>query len=301
MSYRLRIATRKSPLAQWQANHVVDLLTGVNEDLSCELVLLSTRGDETPGASLADAGGKGLFLKELELALISGEVDLAVHSMKDVPTQLDSQFRLSSIGIRGAVNDVLVSALPFERLSKDAKIGTSSVRRKALLGYLYQRSNIENVRGNVQTRLKKLDSGQVDALVLAGAGLERLGISSHVMTRFSARKFVPSPGQGILAVEYLQHREDIAQLLVPCVDAETEAASLAERHITSRLGADCALPMGVHCAVDNQNFDIHSIVLDPQGQKAISVRYQSNEAMQAAEEVARRLLDSGADELLNIA
>ena len=298
MSQQLRIATRKSPLAIWQAEHVANLLSTAHPEVVCELVPLSTSGDEIKDIALTAEGGKGLFLKELETALLEGEADLAVHSMKDVPIHIDPRFRLTTIGRRAAPEDVLVSSCSMKNLSKDAIFGTTSVRRKALLSYLYKQTNVVAVRGNVQTRLSKLDRGEVDALILAKAGLERLGLTDRIQSVLPVSSFIPAVAQGVLAVEYLYVREDLGLLLESLVDQDVEMSCQAERHVAQELEADCALPIGVHCQREGDHFDIQAIVLDESGSHILQVQCQDSDPAKVAAVAAKRLVDSGARELL---
>jgi len=247
----LVIATRESPLALWQAQHVLDLLT--QRGLRVGLLGMTTRGDQILDRSLSKVGGKGLFVKELELALEDGRADLAVHSLKDVPMDLPPGFALACVMAREDPRDAWVSnrcASPAE-LPPDAVVGTSSLRRMVLLRALFARIGrvdirIEPLRGNVNTRLRKLDEGQFDAIVLAAAGLKRLGMAQRIRHAFAPADMLPAAGQGAMGIEVLAHREELVRLLEPLAHRPTWLAVAAERAVSQAMGGSCSMPLAAH-------------------------------------------------------
>ena len=297
----IQIATRRSPLAIWQAGYVRDLLCDVYGDLICTLVPLQTRGDERIEQPLSEVGGKGLFLKELEVALLNQEADIAVHSMKDVPATQPRGLRLHSIGPRGPVRDVWISDTDYFSLTEYTRIGTSSSRRKALFKHCFKRGQFVEIRGNVQTRLKKLSDGEVDALILAEAGLARLEMQGRVRSKLPLDVFVPAAGQGVIAVEYAEERNEISELLMPLVDNEVESAVQAERRVVELLGGDCTLPFGSYCDVAEGKFSLTAVALSTEGDHAIYAKTRNVDWRVAAETVASRLEKQGATRLLGSA
>ena len=268
---RVRIATRASPLALWQAERVRTLI-GRTSAVRVDLVPLTTDGDRQATAPLADGGGKGLFVKALETALTEGRADLAVHSMKDMPTVPPAGFTVTTIGPRADARDALVAGPgTFDTLPDGARVGSSSPRRRAQLLFARPDLVVVPMRGNVGTRLAKLDAGEADALVLACAGLDRLEVGGRVSQRLSIDICLPAPGQGALAVEYAAEREDLAGLLAPAVDVPTERAVAAERTLTRALGADCTTPLGAYATLDGDAITLRSTLLDADGQHAWSV------------------------------
>lgn len=295
----IRIATRRSRLAVWQAEHVKRLIENHMSDVNCELVPMDTTGDLTRERPLRSVGGKGLFLKELENALLDDRADLAVHSMKDVPIHLETGFSVQSIGKRGSAHDVLVSNSAIHELPTAATIGTSSSRRRALLAHVYKRSKTVEVRGNVETRLRKLDEGQMDGLVLAAAGLERLGLKERICSVLPKDVFVPAAGQGVLAAEFLNDREEICALLEALRERDVEQAARAERFVAESVGADCFGAFGAHCEKVKNGYRLSAIVLAESGEQAIQAVIEHSDALRAAETVGQRLLRHGAVELLS--
>jgi hydroxymethylbilane synthase len=237
---RLIIATRRSRLALWQAEHVKRRLEAQHRGLEVALLALSTRGDELLDARLDNVGGKGLFVKELENAMAEGRADLAVHSIKDVPAELPPGFVLAAITAREDPRDAFVSTRygSFEALPPGGIVGTSSLRREAQIAARHPSLAITLLRGNVETRLAKLDRGEYDAIVLAVAGLARLGLESRVRLKLPVEEMLPAPGQGALGIECLAARSDVLALLAPFADAATSACVRAERTVSRALG-DC--------------------------------------------------------------
>lgn len=294
----IRIATRRSRLAMWQANHVKRLIENRNSGLNCELLPMNTSGDVLVDRTLQGEGGKGLFLKELEKALVDNQADLAVHSLKDVPIHLEAGLTLKSIGERGSAHDVFVSNFEIHELPVGSKIGTSSSRRRALLAHVYKRSETVPIRGNVETRLRKLDEGEVDGLVLAAAGLERLELEKRVRSILPKNVFVPAVGQGVLAAEFRDDRRDILALLSELSEPDVEATSRAERLVAEIVGADCAGAFGVHCEKVDLVYKLTAIALSDSGERAIQTEIEHKDAPTAAEEAGQRLLKLGAATLL---
>ena len=230
---KLVIATRRSRLALWQADHIKHRLEALHRGLSVETLALSTRGDELIDRRLDQAGGKGLFVKELEQAMSDGRADLAVHSIKDVPAELPPGFTLAAITAREDPRDVFVSR-SYQKLAempRGASVGTSSLRRGAQIAERYPQLEIRLLRGNVDTRLAKLDRGEYDAIVLAVAGLERLGLAARATAHLEVDEMLPAPGQGALGIECLAARVDVAALLAPLADSATTACVRAERAV----------------------------------------------------------------------
>jgi hydroxymethylbilane synthase len=244
----LRIATRKSPLALWQSEHVAARLREAHPGLVVELVPMSTRGDEVLDRSLAAIGGKGLFLKELEEAMLRGEADLAVHSLKDVPMELPEPFELACVMERADPRDALVSNryADLSELPAGGVVGTSSLRRAAQLRERFPQLRIEPLRGNLDTRLAKLDGGGYDAIVLAAAGLKRLGLAARIRRVLTPEESLPAPGQGVLGIEVRRDAEAVRQALAFLEHPPTRLEAEAERAVSRRLGGNCRTPLAAY-------------------------------------------------------
>ena len=244
----LRIATRKSPLALWQANFVKDRLEALYPDLRVELVPMSTQGDKILDTPLAKVGGKGLFVKELETAMLEGRADIAVHSLKDVPMELPTGFSLACVMEREDPRDAFVSPryASLDALPQGAVVGTSSLRRQVLLQALRPDLQIEPLRGNLDTRLRKLDEGQYDAIVLAAAGLKRLGLQERIRTEFATTDMLPAAGQGALGIEIRSDRQDLMDALAPLAHQDTWLTVTAERAVSRAMGGSCSMPLAAH-------------------------------------------------------
>lgn len=294
----LRIATRKSALALWQAEHVAGRLRAIHPGLAVELVPLSTRGDEVLDKPLASIGGKGLFLKELEIALLDGRADIAVHSLKDVPAELEPSFALGAVLARADAADAFVSR-HYEQLAElpqGARVGTSSLRRQAQLRALRPDLAIVDLRGNVNTRLAKLERGDYDAIVLACAGLERLGLGQHIRSRLTAPHWLPAPGQAAIAVEVRADDSATADRLSVLDDADTRLAVTAERAMNQTLGGSCTVPVGAWCERDGTHLDLRGLVGDTATGRLLHAHAQgaADDPVALGHEVAQRLLDQGA-------
>lgn len=261
-SSRVVIATRESPLALWQAEHVRALLAGRHAGLEVSLLGMTTRGDQILDRTLSKVGGKGLFVKELEVALSERRADLAVHSLKDVPMQLAPEFTLSAIMAREDPRDCLVSNryAALDELPRGARVGTSSLRRELMLRARFPQLTIASIRGNVGTRLAKLDRGDFDALVMAAAGLKRLGHADRIREVIPTSVFLPAPGQGALGIETRSGDAPIAALVAPLDDAATHAATRAERGVSRGLGGSCQVPLAAYAEVEGDVLHLRALV-----------------------------------------
>ncbi|MFC1702652.1 hydroxymethylbilane synthase [Pseudomonadota bacterium] len=298
----LRIATRKSALALWQANHVQALLLEAHPDIEIELVKIVTQGDRILDRPLAEIGGKGLFLKELERAMLDGEADLAVHSMKDVPASMADGLVLDAVLPRANPYDALVSrnAQRLVDLPAGSRIGTSSLRRKSQLLALRPDLEVADLRGNVDTRLKKLDEGQYDAIILACAGLERLGLGERITETLKMPDWLPASTQGIIG---LQCREDDAAtraLIEPLADSDTMVVACAERAVARVLEATCQVPLAVHAVLDGGMVRLKSMISTPDGKQSIQAAGEAStsQAVELGERVAADLLKNGAGKII---
>lgn len=302
MKKTLKIATRQSPLALWQAEYIRDRLEQLHPQLQVELVTFVTQGDKILDTPLAKIGGKGLFVKELEAALMDGRADLAVHSMKDVPMQLPEGLELAVICEREDPFDAFVSNNyeKFEDLPQGAKLGTSSLRRKSQI--LKQRPDLEviDLRGNVGTRLSKLDAGQYDAIILASAGLKRLGLSERIRHSLTAEVSLPAVGQGALGLECRSNDQEILDLIMPLMHAETNACVRAERAFNAYLEGGCQVPIAGFATLDNQTLSLEGRVGSADGQTLLRSNVQGapEDAEKLGVQLAQNLLQQGAGELL---
>ena len=301
-SRKLVIATRASRLALWQAEHVQARLLSIYPQAQVELLKLSTRGDEILDRSLSKVGGKGLFIKELEYALLDGRADLAVHSLKDVPVDMETPFELSTILARADCRDAFVSN-DYENLSDlpaGAIVGTSSLRREAQLKARYPELVIHALRGNLDTRLGKLDQGEYAAIILAAAGLERLGLSHRIRSRMTTEDSLPAAGQGALGIEILQSRSDLRELLAPLSCPETSVCALAERSVSRALGGSCQVPLAAYARLAGEHLRIQALVATPDGKTIYRAELQgaSDQAEQLGFSVAQDLIAQGAGEIL---
>ncbi len=297
---QITIATRESALALWQAEFIREQLIKANPDLKVSLLGMTTKGDQWLNAPLKEIGGKGLFIKELEVAMLEGKADLAVHSVKDLPAHLPEGFSLPVIGFRDDVRDVLVGAPGgIDSLPAQAKIGSSSPRRQAQL--LAQRPDlqVESIRGNVQTRLHKLDSGEFDAIILAQAGLSRLGIQRSDVSFMDVEQSLPAPGQGALGIEVLSD-SPVIELLDGLLQPDVARCVQAERGISAGLGADCALPVAAHAVLDEQGaIFLQALVAAPDGSQILRAEGRDTDPKLLAARVVADLLGRGAQDILD--
>ncbi len=298
----IRIATRKSELALWQARHVAERLRQLSEVDAVELVPMSTRGDEILDKSLQKIGGKGLFIKELEVAMQAGTADIAVHSMKDVPAMMPAGFCIAAILDRANPKDALVSAgdIGFADLPKGATIGSSSLRRQAQLKAQRPDLQIIPLRGNVNTRLAKLAAGQYDAIILASAGLERLGLDAHITSQFDTDMMLPASAQGVIGVECREGRKDLRDVLARLEDPASKLTTTAERAVSATLDANCQSPVASFAELTRDTLSIAALVASPDGSTVIRRRVEgrSTDAEALGVQVANELLDAGAGKLL---
>jgi len=263
------IATRESRLALWQAEHVQALLRALSHEVT--LLGMTTQGDQILDRALSQVGGKGLFVKELEIALEEGRADLAVHSLKDVPMELPPGFELACVMQREDPRDALVSNryASLEDLPQGAIVGTSSLRRMALLRALRPDLKIEPLRGNLDTRLRKLDEGQYDAIVLAAAGLKRLGLGERIRAVFEPGVMLPAAGQGALGIEVRTQRSDVSAALTTLVHQETWLAVSAERAVSRAMGGSCSMPLAAYATLSGSTLTLDAAWGDPDGKLAL--------------------------------
>jgi hydroxymethylbilane synthase len=297
----LRIGSRGSQLALWQANHIAGKLREQGHEVSIEII--RTTGDAMQTLTFAQVGAKGMFTKEIEEALVEGRVDLAVHSLKDLPTELAEPFTLAAIPERADASDAFVSIEyeTFAALPPGSRVGTSSLRRQAQLRA--QRRDLEYVefRGNVDTRLRKLAEGQVEAVILAAAGLERLGRTEHIRERFSALVLCPAAGQGALAIETRADDAETIEALNFLDDPTTRFAVTAERAALGALGGGCQVPIGIYCEPVVNGYRIAGTVATPDGSGVVRAELDHQEGASPdalGEKLARRLFEQGAEALL---
>lgn len=303
MNKTLRIATRKSALALWQTNHVKALLQAAHPDLGIELVKIVTEGDRILDRPLAEIGGKGLFLKELERAMLEGEADLAVHSMKDVPASMADGLVLDAVLPRANPYDALVSrnGSLLADLPAGSRIGTSSLRRKSQLLALRPDLEVADLRGNVDTRLRKLDEGQYDAIILACAGLERLGLGERITETLQPPDWLPASTQGIIGLQCREDDRDTRALIEPLADAGAMVVASAERAVARVLQATCQVPLAAHAVLADGVVRLRSVVGTTDGAETISAEGEAPAADAAAlgERVAAELLEKGAGRIIS--
>jgi hydroxymethylbilane synthase len=299
----LRIATRRSKLALWQAEHVAALLRRAHPGIGIELVPLTTQGDRIQDRSLAAIGGKGLFIKELEIALQEQRADIAVHSMKDVPAEIPPEFMIAAVLERVDARDALVArngVAGLEDLPPGARVGTSSLRRQAQLCAARPDLRIEMLRGNVDTRLRRLDAGDLDAILLACAGLMRLGLESRIGARLDPKLCLPAVGQGIIGIECRGADARTRALLQALEDAGTRQALEAERAFAARLAGSCQSPIAAYAQLQGERLSLEGLVAEPDGSRVLRDGVQGSAAQGVAlgEQLAERLLAAGAGALL---
>ena len=298
----LKIATRQSPLALWQANYVKDRLQQLYPDLTIELVPMVTKGDVILDSPLAKIGGKGLFVKELENALLNKEADIAVHSMKDVPMQFPEGLGLAVICQREDPRDAFVSHSyrTFAELPQGAVVGTSSLRRQCQLKALRPDLDIRSLRGNLGTRLSKLDNGYYNAIILASAGLIRLGLADRIASFIDVEQSLPAAGQGAVGIECRTDDAQVQALLAPLADAETTYCVLAERAMNNHLQGGCQVPIGGYAVLQQGQLYLRALVGDIDGSRII--RAEGKSPVENAEalgvQIAEQLLAQGADKIL---
>jgi hydroxymethylbilane synthase len=302
MSQTIRIATRKSPLAMWQAEHVAAELKKAHPGLQVELHGMSTQGDKILDTPLAKIGGKGLFIKELEQGLMADQADIAVHSMKDVPVELPVGLHLAVIMTREDPRDAFVSNRyqNLDQLPEGACVGTSSLRRQSQLVEQRPDLKIKSLRGNVNTRLRKLDDGEYDAIVLAAAGLIRLGFEARITALIGPEQSLPAIGQGAVGIECRIDDKRVNELIAPLHHQETAACVMAERAMNRRLNGGCQVPIAGYAMLESGNLWLRGLVGEPDGSQIIrgEVEGSVEEAQAMGEGLAERLLEWGADSIL---
>jgi hydroxymethylbilane synthase len=298
----IRIASRESALAMVQSEWVAAQLREMHAGCKVEILGMTTKGDQILDKPLAMIGGKGLFIKELEVALEEGRADIAVHSMKDVPMTLPDGFAATIVGARENVRDAFVSNRyqSLEELPKGAIVGTSSLRRESQLRHHFPEMRIEPLRGNVNTRLKKLDDGEFDAIILAAAGLKRLGFEARIKTELDDVRFIPAIAQGALGIEYRADRADVAAWLAPFANSATTAIVAAERALGRALTGSCDVPLGGRGQVVDGKLHLEGFVALPDGSRvirdAVTGSIKDPEALGAA--LGKLLIEQGANEIL---
>lgn len=298
------IATRESALAMWQAHHVRDRLCALYPGLEVRILGMTTEGDRRLGSSLAKIGGKGLFVKELEGALAQGHADLAVHSMKDVPMHLPDGFMLGAILEREDPRDAFVSNRyrALAELPPGARVGTSSLRRESQLRAHHPRLDVQPLRGNVNTRLRKLDQGEYDGIILAAAGLRRLEFGARITALLEATMSIPAAGQGALGIECLSARADVHALLRPLVHDATSWCVQAERAVSRALAGSCVVPLGAHARFEGGAVELDAFVASPDGRRMARAHARApdmaGDPQALAEQAVQQLITQGAREIL---
>ncbi|RJP54287.1 MAG: hydroxymethylbilane synthase [Anaerolineaceae bacterium] len=300
---RLTFATRPSKLARWQTQWVINALQTVHPNLECEEKIITTQGDKILDKPLPEIGGKGLFTQELESELLNGDVHCAVHSLKDLPVENPAGLTVGCIPARAEVRDALISraSLRLALLPPNASVGTSSLRRAAQILSLRPDLRIQSLRGNVDTRLRKALNGQYDAIILAGAGLTRLGLDSHVTEWLSLDVMLPAPGQGALAIQCRADDEVTLTLLSKLEDQATRKAVTAERAFLQGLGGGCAVPVAAFAELNSHQpavISLTGLVISEDGKKVVKVTDEGTEALELGMKLSQQAIAQGADEIL---
>ena len=302
MKTNLRIGTRQSLLALWQSNYIAGLLQQQYPDCQVTLKKIVTKGDRILDVPLAQIGGKGLFTKEIETDLLDGSIDLAVHSLKDMPTVLPEGLCLTAITSRANVGDAFVSNKydSFAQLPEGAVLGTSSLRRKAQLLAVRPDLKIVDLRGNVDTRLRKLDEGRMDAIILAAAGLERLGHAGRIKEIIPASVCLPAVGQGALAIECRSNDEEVRSMLAFLNDDAVKQATDAERAFLGLIEGGCQVPIGVHADVTGTEIKIEAVIASLDGSAILrnTISGPSEQAAELGRQLGRQMLDDGGRQIL---
>jgi hydroxymethylbilane synthase len=304
---RLVIASRESRLAMWQAKHVQALLKGLYPQCEITILGMTTKGDQILDVSLSKIGGKGLFIKELETALLEGRADLAVHSLKDVPMEMPEGFELTAILEREDPLDAFVSNQydSLAQMPKGSKLGTSSLRRQAQVMRKYPHIEVVPLRGNLDTRLAKLDRGEFDAMILAAAGLTRLGLTSRIKSTIPAQDSLPAAGQGALGIEILSNNTVLAQLLAPLRDVLASYQVSAERQVSRRLGGSCEIPIAAYATWGSDQTQLHlnALVANIDGTEVVAAKDSASvrdmeDAIALGNRIADQLIADGAQQII---
>lgn len=303
MIKKITIASRESPLAMWQAEHIKTQLNLLYPDLTIQIKGFKTQGDIILDKSLATIGGKGLFIKELEQALLSKDADLAVHSMKDLPMNIMEDFQLAAITKREDPRDALISELynSLDDLPAGSVVGTSSLRRQSQIKAKYPHLEIRPLRGNLQTRLNKLKKGDYAAIILAAAGLIRLGLKEKITMFLETNISIPAVGQGALGIEILSGNEELHTLIKPLNDENSARCVLAERMVSRSLAGSCTVPLGAYAFIEKESLIINGFVATPDGNHFIHAETKGDKAQfySLGESLSQLLIDQGAKELLS--
>ena len=303
MKQALRIGTRGSKLALWQANFISGLISDKYPELQTEIQIIKTTGDAILSSPLSEIGGKGVFVKEIEEGLLSRQIDIAVHSMKDVPTILPQGLSIGAVAKRHDPRDALVSkeGQALSKLPEGARVGTGSLRRASQLLHHYPGFKIVSIRGNVDTRIRKLKEGhEYDAIVLAMAGLQRMGLGEEVTEIIAPEEVLPAPGQGIIAIECREDDPETMDILRAINHNETEYQAISERAFLLRLGGDCNVPVGCYALLNKDSINLRGIISSPDGK--VLIKREANapidEARQLGGQLAELILDGGGDKIL---
>ena len=300
----IRIATRASLLALTQSNHIASRLRKVYDNIDVQIVEISTKGDRDKSDFLYKVGTMGFFTSEVENALLEGKADLAVHSLKDLPTTIRAGLVVAAIPLRENVADALVSTKKvdsIEELPQGASVGTSSLRRIAQLKRIRPDLDCQPLRGNVETRVSKVESGQVDAIIIASAGLNRLGLSDKITAILPPEKFVPAPAQGALAVQIREDDAELAEIVKKLDDKDARITAETERRILAAMHGGCSIPLGVHARTKGNEIMIDAVIADVEGKNVIerSATVPVDQALEIADKLAQELLDAGGREILD--
>ena len=303
MIKKITIASRESPLAMWQAKHIKTQLNLLYPDLTIQIKGFKTQGDIILDKSLATIGGKGLFIKELEQALLNKDADLAVHSMKDLPMNIMEDFQLAAITKREDPRDALISELynSLDDLPAGSVVGTSSLRRQSQIKAKYPHLEIRPLRGNLQTRLNKLKKGDYAAIILAAAGLIRLGLKEKITMFLETNISIPAVGQGALGIEILSGNEELHTLIKPLNDENSARCVLAERMVSRSLAGSCTVPLGAYAFIEKESLIINGFVATPDGNHFVHAETKGDKAQfySLGESLSQLLIDQGAKELLS--
>ena len=302
---KLIFATRPSALAHWQTQWVIHALKKIHPNLECEEIVTTTQGDRILDRALPEIGGKGLFTQELESELLNGSVHCAVHSLKDLPVENSPELTIGCIPVRADMRDVLISANGYTltTLPANASVGTSSLRRSAQLLSFRPDFRIQSLRGNVDTRLRKALDGQYDTIILAAAGLTRLGLDNHVTDWLSLDVMLPAPGQGALAVQCRADDHTTINLLAALDDESTRKAVTAERAFLRGLGGGCAVPVAAYAKVESQTpkfIKLTGLVISEEGKKSVKVTDRGVDVLQLGNQLAQQAIAKGANEILKL-
>jgi len=300
MKKKLIFATRPSALARWQTQHVIQKLQSEWPGLACEEVVITTRGDRVLDKPLPEIGGKGLFTSELEQALLENRVDAAVHSLKDLPTEDPAGLIAGVIPKRADVRDVLIcpAGHRLDELPPGALVGTSSIRRQAQLLARRPDLQVKSIRGNIDTRIRKVLEGQYDAIILAAAGVTRLGLEAHITQYLALEVMLPAPGQGALGIQYRSDDRDVDEILQAIDDLPTHLAVSAERAFLAALGGGCSLPVGALADAGSGSIRLEGVVAAPDGAGILRVRASGEDPITLGIDLAREALAKGASEFI---